>query len=180
MTSDPRLHPTWKLKTIITNQHKHRRLAPRHINKCHATANQHEPTLKLASANPFPRHILGPSANDKTCLYPCISFARLPANGAPPSQRSGSNCLAVGPQNASARLMQLTGILICVPFGTGTVSTVWPKLLITGVERGITSSCAVCVRKRKRSLSVERFGGKKGVPLDGSLRGRGGDAIIRS
>ncbi len=60
----------------------------------------------------------------------------------------GHDDLAFGPQNASDRLMERSGMLIVVPFGMVMLCNSSPDLLMTGELRGSISSCAACVRSK--------------------------------
>lgn len=97
-------------------------------------------TLNSATAKPFPKHILGPSANVNKCLCPCISLA---CRGMPSSRihRDGWNCFASGPHNALERLMDAMGAVTTVPRGIERrVTGFGENGMRIGLLRGITSS----------------------------------------
>jgi hypothetical protein len=94
-----------------------------------------------------------------------MSFA--PSSPPSISHLSGLNDLASGPQNASDRLIAITGIMITVPFAMAKLSTSFPSDVLTGVDNGsVSSSFAYIVDVRKgnsicnsqsRRLPYEKF-----------------------
>jgi len=59
------------------------------------------------------------------------------------SHRSGSNSLALGPQNVSERFMYLRGEVTMVPLLMTSLDTCSPVAVVTGKLKGMMSSSAV-------------------------------------
>lgn len=138
----------------------------------------HIHTLTSATANPFPKHVLGPSANVSKCLCPCISFA---CRGMPSSRvhRAGLNCFASGPHNALERLIDAMGTVTTVPRGIEKwVIGVGVNGVTTGWLRGIMSSSVACSTERGGDMYLARIG--RNIPRATILLGGHVSATFRA
>ena len=87
------------------------------------------------------------------CLWPGICFGTRAAS----KKRSGLNSFASGPHNRDEVLMAWIGTVTSWPFATNTLSMRVPEAVVTGLERGMMSSCAAYVHAFvAREINLER------------------------
>ena len=115
-------------------------------------------TLSSASANVFPRHVRGPSENERMCRWPWISFAFAIPPPPASSQRSGSNSLAFEPQKTSAEFMYRMGEVTTVPFPMTRLCVCAPDAVVRGVEKGMMSSSVACKLNNRIAVSGDLAG----------------------
>lgn len=135
-----------ELEGITAYQDEKDSLHPGRMSNCQSAITRDrltKRTLSSVSAKVFPRHVRGPSENDSICRWPWISraFAML---SPPSSQRSGSNSLAVAPQNTSAQFMYRMGDETTVPLRMTRLRVCAPDAVVMGVEKGMMSSSVAC------------------------------------